>query len=76
MVLGKLPVPRRPTSWKRVGQGPTHSPSLWEMTRYRLKYCVKRSLSPKNNQPTTNSGSSPSNLKFVSAWYLCTIFFY
>ena len=26
------------------------SPSLWEMTRYRLKYCLKGSLSPK----TTN----------------------
>ena len=23
MVLGKLPVPGRPTSWKRVRQGPT-----------------------------------------------------
>ena len=23
MVLGKLPVPRRPTIWIRVGQGPT-----------------------------------------------------
>ena len=23
MVLGKLPVPRRPTIWMRVGQGPT-----------------------------------------------------
>ena len=29
------------------------SPSLWETTRYRLKYCLKGSLSPKttNNQP-------------------------
>ena len=26
------------------------SPSLWETTRYRLKYCLKGSLSP--NQPT------------------------
>ena len=26
------------------------SPSLWETTRYRLKYCLKRPLSPK--QPT------------------------
>ena len=25
------------------------SPSLWETTRYRLKYCLKGSLSPKNN---------------------------
>ena len=29
------------------------SPSLWETTRYRLKYCLKGSLSPKttNQQP-------------------------
>ena len=75
MVLGKLPVPGRPTIWITVGQGPTAlaegagggcldiftliypfsflSPSLWETTRYRLKYCLKGSLSPKttNNQP-------------------------
>ena len=31
------------------------SPSLWETTRYRLKYCLKGSLSPKTtNQPTYN----------------------
>ena len=30
------------------------SPSLWETTRYRLKFCLKGSLSPKTtNQPTT-----------------------
>ena len=74
MVLGKLPVPGRPTSLDRVGQGPTAlavgagggcldifallypfsflSPSLWETTRYRLKYCLKGSLSPQTtNQP-------------------------
>ena len=29
------------------------SPSLWETTRYRLKYCLKGSLSPKTtNHPT------------------------
>ena len=72
MVLGKLPVPGRPTIWITVGQGPTalvvgavgvvwtfllssilfspHSPSLWETVRYRLKYCLKGPLSPK--QPT------------------------
>ena len=27
-----------------------HSPSLWETARYRLKYCLKGSLNPK--QPT------------------------
>ena len=77
MVLGKLPVPGRPTIWMIVGQGPIAlavgaggggldiftliypfsflSPSLWETARYRLKYCLKGPLSPKQptNQPTT-----------------------
>ena len=73
MVLGKLPVPGRPTIWMIVGQGPTAlavgagggcldiftliypffplSPSLWETARYRLKYCLKGPLNPK--QPTS-----------------------
>ena len=75
MVLGKLPVPGRPTIWITVGQGPTAlavgagggcldiftlicpfsslSPSLWETPRYRLKYCHKGPLNPKQptNQP-------------------------
>ena len=72
MVLGKLPVPGRPTIWITVGQGPTAlavgagggcldifaliypfsplSPSFWETARYRLKYCLKGPLNPK--QPT------------------------
>ena len=72
MVLGKLPVPGRPTIWSTVGQGPTAlavgagggcldiftliypfsplSPSLGETARYRLKYCLKGPLNPK--QPT------------------------
>ena len=72
MVLGKLPVPGRPTIWIIVGQGPVAlaagagggcldiftliysffllSPSLWEMARYRLQYCLKGPLNPK--QPT------------------------
>ena len=72
MVLGKLPVPGRPTLWITVGHGPTAlavgagggcldiftliypfsslSPSLWETARYRLKYCLKGPLNPK--QPT------------------------
>ena len=74
MVLGKLPVPGRPTILITVGQGPialavgaggggldfftlifpfsSLSPSLWETARYRLKYCLKGPLNPK--QPTTN----------------------
>ena len=76
MVLGKLPVPGRPTILITVGQGPialavgagggcldiftllylfsSLSPSLWETARYRLKYCLKGPLNPKQptNQPT------------------------
>ena len=76
MVLGKLPVPGRPTIWITVGQGPTAlavgagggclevftliypfsplSPSLWGMARYRLNYCLKGPINPKQptNQPT------------------------
>ena len=73
MVLGKLPVPGRPTTRITVGQGSTAlavgagcldiftliyhfsplSPSLWETARYRLKYCLKEPLKPKQltNQP-------------------------
>ena len=75
MVLGKLPVPGRPTIWIMVEQGPPAfavgagggcldiftllyqfsplSPSLWETARYRLKYCLKGPLNPKQptNQP-------------------------
>ena len=71
-MLGKLPVPGRPTILITVGQGATAlavgagggcldiftlicpfsslSPSLWETARYRLKYCLKGPLNPK--QPT------------------------
>ena len=86
MVLGKLPVPGRPTSWITVGQGPTalavgagggyldiftlicpFSPlslSLWETARYRLKYCPKGPLNPKQptNQTTNQSTSHPRHL--------------
>ena len=77
-VLGKLPVPGRPTILITVGQGSTVlavdaggggldiftliypfsslSPSLWETARYRLKYCLKGPLNPK--QPT-NQQSTP-----------------
>ena len=71
MVVGKLPVPGRPTILITVGQGPialavgaggggldiftliysfSSPPSLWETARYRLKYCLKGPLNPK--QPT------------------------
>ena len=78
MVLGKLPVPGRPTIWITVGQGhkvlavdagggcldiftliypfSPLSPSLWETARYRLKYCLKGPLNPK--QPTNQHMSS------------------
>ena len=84
MVLGKLPVPGRPTIWITVGQGPTAlavgagggcldiftliypfsplSPSLWETARYRLKYCLKGPLNPK--QPTKKSKNSHFDLDF------------
>ena len=76
MVLGKLPVPGRPTILITVGLGPIAlavgagggcldiftllypfsplSPSLWEMARYRLKYCLKGPLNPNQsiNQTT------------------------
>ena len=74
-VLGKLPVPGRPTNsddsrarayctcsrcgWGLFGQFFLSSilsflsPSLWETARYRLKYCLKGPLNPK--QPTNQS---------------------
>ena len=88
MVLGKLPVPGRPTIWITVGQGPTAlavgagggcldiftliypfstlSPSLWETARYRLKYCLKGPLNPK--QPT----NQPEQRK-VSSFIVCSL---
>ena len=78
MVLGKLPVPGRPTIWMIEGQGPialavgagggcldiftllylfsSLSPSLWETARYRLKYCLKGPLNPK--QPTNQTNGT------------------
>ena len=74
-MLGKLPVPGRPTILITVGQVPialavgagggcldiftfiypfsSLSPSLLETARYRLKYCLKGPLNPKQptNQP-------------------------
>ena len=85
MVLGKLPVPGRPTIWISVGRGPTAlavgagggcldiftliypfsplSPSLRETARYRLKYCLKGPLNPK--QPTNQRFNSSGCQKTV-----------
>ena len=82
-MLGRLPVPGRPTILITVGQGPpalavgagrgcldiftliypfsSLSPSLWETARYRLKYCLKGPLNPKQptNQPHTLNKNVP-----------------
>ena len=66
MVLGKLPVPGRPTNldyvltvgadggcldiFSLIYHFSFLSPSLWETARYRLKYCLKGPLISK--QPT------------------------
>ena len=85
-VLGKLPVPGRPTILITVGQGPTAlavgagggcldiftltypfsslSPSLWETARYRLTYCLKGPLNPK--QPTNQPSLEAKAAKGVS----------
>ena len=89
MVLGKLPVPGRPTIWMIVGQGPIVlavgagegrldiftlvypfsplSPFFWETARYRLKYCLKGPLNPK--QPTNQ-------LYYLLLTYLLLRFFF
>ena len=86
MVLGKLPVPGRPTIWITVGQGPTalavgagggwfghfyshlsflysFSLSLGETARYRLKYCLKWPLNPK--QPTNRDHAFFSSIPVI-----------
>ena len=35
------------------------SPSLWETTRYRLKYCLKGSLSPKTTNQKKSMAQTP-----------------
>ena len=86
-MLGKLPVPGRPTILITVGQGPSAlvvgagggcldiftliypfsslSPSLWETARYRLKYCLKGLLNPKQptNQPLLTGDEFESRLR-------------
>ena len=96
MVLGKLPVPGRPTIWVTVGQGPTAlsvgagggcldiftliypfsplSPSLWETARYRLKYCLKGPLNPK--QPTNQLHYLPTCLWILNIIRLVLYIFF
>ena len=90
MVLGKLPVPGRPTLWIIVGQGPIAlavgagggcldifslvypffplSPALWETARYRLKYCLKWPLNPKQtiNQSMKNFVPGLKSVKYLN----------
>ena len=71
MVLGKLPVPGRPTirgraycacsrcEWGGVWTSLLSSilsplsPSLWETARYKLKYCLKGPVNPKQQTMAT-----------------------
>ena len=55
----------------RVYQFSFLSPSLWETARYRLKYCLKRSLSP--NQPTNQCPDQPIFLSSCSVSLLCPV---
>ena len=93
MVLGKLPVPGRPTIWMTAGQGPTAlaigagggcldiftlsypffplSPSLWETARYRLKYCLKGPLNPK--QPTNQPTGPSRTVHSCNSWRLALV---
>ena len=82
MVLGKHPVPGRPTILITVGPGlavgagggcldiftltypfSPLSPSLWETARYRLKYCLKGPLNPK--QPTNQLSLRLTNIMYM-----------
>ena len=91
MVLGKLPVPERPTyleksraraycACSRSGWGlfghfsllyhfSFLSPSLWETARYRLKYCLKGPLSPK--QPTNQPSRGGRVVKWCWVTFQC-----
>ena len=56
------------------------SPSLWETARYRLKYCLKGPLSPKQptNQPVVNTLSlliSSIKKKIMKQWEYGTVSF-
>ena len=93
MVLGKLPVPGRPTNldyskaraycvcsgcglglfghFSLVCHFSFLSPSLWEMARYRLKYCLKGPLSP--NQPATQRRCWDNYQTIYHAVELCSL---
>ena len=71
-MLGKLTVPGRPTIWIIVGQGPTalavgagggcldiFTLIYPFLSRYRLKYCLKGPLNPK--QPTNKPNVTKAN---------------
>ena len=95
-MLGKLPVPGRPTIWITVGQGLTAlavgagggcldifallcpssplSPSLWETTRYRLKYCLKEPLNPKQQQQQQPNSVSSFVTSHVLSKVLCSLY--
>ena len=51
------------------------SPSLWETTRYRLKYCLKGSLSPKTTKSTYQMCSSEEKTIWTTKIYkwLCNL---
>ena len=90
MVLGKLPVPGRPTILIIVGQGPIAlavgavgvvwtfllssilsplSPSLWETARYRLQYCLKGPLNPKQSTNQIRGFAISSDGYFLRDFY-------
>ena len=92
MVLGKLPVPGRPTIWMIVGQGLialavgadgscldifillypfSFFISLWETAQYRLKYCLKGPLNPK--QPANQLYQPLADGLFVNQISHCAI---
>ena len=47
------------------------SPSLWETARYRLKYCLKGPLNPK--QPTNQSTDSRRTVVSYLRWYVHSV---
>ena len=52
------------------------SPSLWETARYRLKYCLKGSLSPKQptNHPTTSLQAVAISVSLDKEITICSVY--